>query len=475
MLSLSWSIAISLGALALFAFIGIGGARRFGITERDPYLVARASQTAATLAPSFFASALGAWILIAPPQVGALGLGILGVLGYAVGQAAAIAAFAYLGPLVRRRVPAGSTILEFVGWRFGRIFRGYVGAVSVLYMFVFLVAELTSIGLVGSLLSRSHRLIPIVLVAGVTAAYTAYGGLPASIRTDRWQAGIVIVLISVAAAVIFGDRGSGPSEAFDAGLAHLTRPGAETAVVLVIAIVAANLFHQGFWQRVWASTDDRALRHGALGGAALIAPVVFLSGLFGMVSLGAGRVEPGVEALGFFNLVEGAAPLVLGVVLALAIALVASTVDTLQNACVSLAASDVAGGRLSLAAARWMTVALTAGAVALAARFENVLRIFLVADLLAATIALPVFLGLWKRTSTTAALSGAVAGLLGIVVLGWVQDGSLQAGLLLLTVPGAVPRLGPFVVAPLASGAATLAVTLLSRRRTAVTGGTVGQ
>jgi SSS family solute:Na+ symporter len=467
LLSSSWATAISLGALALFAFIGIRGARRFGVTERDPYLAARGSQTTGSLALSFFASALGAWILIAPPQVGALGLGLLGVLGYAVGQAAAIAAFAYLGPKVRRWIPEGTTILDFVGLRFGRVFRTYVSAVSVLYMFVFLVAELASIGLVGSLLSRSHRLVPIILVASVTAAYTAYGGLPASIRTDRWQAAIVIVLILYASAAIFGDRGSSPSEAFDAGLGHLTRPGAETAVVLVIAIVAANLFHQGFWQRVWASRDDRVLRRGVAGGAALIAPVVFLTGFFGMVAAGGGRVEVGIEALAFFNLVEGAAPLVLGGVLGLAIALVASTVDTLQNACASLAAVDVAGGRLSLRAARWITVALTAGAVVLAARFENVLRIFLVADLLAATIALPVFLGLWRRTTTAAALSGSLAGLVGIVGLGWVRDGSLQAGLLLLTVPGAVPRLGPFVMAPLASGATTLLVALASRRRTA--------
>jgi len=452
-------ILITLAALALFAAVGVAAARRSGLADRDRYLTARGSQGAGTLSLSFFASALGAWILFAPPEVGTAG-GLLGVLGYAVGQAVAIGVFAWLGPAIRSRLPEGSTILGFVRLRFGRPQQAYVGAVSVLYMFVFLTAELTAIGGVLGLLAGVEPAVPIVAVAAVTAAYTAYGGLPASIATDRWQGWLILALLAVGAGAIMAEVGDPLRRAVDGGLGEVSRAGGEVMVVLVIAIVAANLFHQGFWQRVWAARDTTALVRGALGGAALILPVVFLLGAAGAVAAGAGRAE--VPSLAFFALLGGLPAPVLGAVVALAVALVASSVDTLQNALTSLVAGDVAGGRLSLPAARGLTVLLTVPAALIALAGLSVLRLFLVADLLAATVVFPVFLGLWRRTSAAAAAAGSVAGLLGVVVLGWVRGGSPLDGVLLLTLPDG-PSLGAFVVAPAVSAGVTVLISLARR------------
>lgn len=447
-------------ALALFALIGVVGARRLGAGQRDRYLTARRSQGPRGLALSFFASALGTWILISPPEVGTFG-GLLGISGYASGQALAIAAFAYLGPRVAAWVPEGSTILEFVRRRFGRLQQLYVGGISVLYMFVFLTAELTAIGLVGSLVAGAGPVVPIVAVAAATAAYTAYGGLPASLATDRLQAWLIVGLVAAAAAAIAAEV-SAPGAALRAGGAgRLTGVGAETAVVLVIAVVAANLFHQGLWQRVWAATDGPSLARGALGGGILIFPVVLLMGLAGALAQGAGLVE--VPSLAFFGLLTGLPPAALVAVVALAVALVASTTDTLQNALASLVAVHVARGRVPLGGARLVTVALTVPAAAIAVQGVSVLRLFLVADLLAATVAVPVFLGLWRRATPAGALAGSVTGLLGVVALGWIGTGSAAEGVVLLTLPHG-PTLGPFLVAPLASGIVAVAVSMVAGR-----------
>jgi solute:Na+ symporter, SSS family len=460
-LSSTAGIAATLLALAGFAWIGVRAAARFGVGERDRYLTARASQGAAALALSFFASALGAWILFSPPEVGTFA-GLLGVIGYAVGQAAAIAVFALVGPPVRARLPSGTTLLELVRRRYGGAAHGYVAAVSVLYMFVFLTAELTAIGGVLALLSGTDPLVAIVAVAAATAAYTAYGGLPASLATDRWQAWLVLGL-AVLAAVAVAAEADAPLERVTAAEQEATlRTGAEVFVVLTIAIVAANLFHQGFWQRTWAARDDRTLRRGALAGAALIAPVVFLAGLAGMVAGGAGPVE--TPSLALFGLIEGLAAPVLAIVVVLAVGLVASSVDTLQNGLTALVATGVRGRRLGTGGARVVTILLTVPAAAIALEGISVLRLFLVADLLAATIALPVFFGLWRRTSRSAALAGAVAGVAGIVVVGWIGTGSLVEGLRLLTLPDG-PSLDAFLAAPVASGAVTLAGSLVGRRR----------
>ena len=441
--------------LLVFAAVGIRAARGPAL-RRDDYLAARGTQGATRLALSLFASALGAWILFSPPEVGAFA-GLLGIAGYAVAQALAIAIFAVLGPLVRGRVPEGTTALGFVRQRYGRPQHAYAAAISVLYMFVFLTAELTAIGGVVALLVDLDPIVPIVAVAAVTAGYTAYGGLPASLATDRWQAWLVLALVlaGTAAVVLHVDEPLKRAEA--GGVVAITHTGAEVAVVLVIGVVAANLFHQGFWQRMWAAQDDAAIVRGALGAAALILPVVLLLAGAGAVAAGAGPLDR--PSLALFDLLAGGAAPLLAVVVLLGVALVASTVDTLQNGLTALV-SDVASAQgPGLAAARVVTVLLTVPAAAIAVEGLSVLRLFLVADLLAATLVFPVFLGLWSRVRGGAALAGAVAGVLGVVATGWALSGSVVDGLLLLTLPDGA-SLAAFLAAPVASAAVTLAGSL---------------
>ena len=456
------ALAITFAALALFAAIGVVAARRLGAADRDRYLTARGSQGAGALALSFFASALGTWILFAPPEVGTFG-GLLGILGYAVGQATAIAIFAWLGPRVLERMPEGSTILGWVGERFGTAARVVVGVVSVSYMFIFLTAELTAIGGVLALLAGTDPLVPVVAVAAATAAYTAYGGLPASVATDRWQAWLVLAFLAVAAAAVVAGSGSPVEELREGGAGSVTGLGAETFVVLFLAIVAANLFHQGFWQRVWAARDRRVLTRGALGGAAIILPVVLVTGLAGAMAAGSGRADP--PSLAFFALLGELPGPALWVVVGLAVALVASTTDTLQNGLASLVATDLGARRLSLGTARWVTVALTVPGAAIAVQGYSVLRLFLIADLLAAAIAAPVFLGLWRRATSAGVLAGAAAGVAGVVAAGWLATGSATEGLRLLTLPPDLLdlRLEAFVAAAAASAVVSTLVALLSR------------
>lgn len=459
-----WGAALTLGALAAFGGVAVAAVRRSPAATRDHYLTARGSQGALALGLSFFASALGAWILFSPPEVGTFA-GALGIAGYAAGQALAVAVFAVVGPRVRALAPAGTTLLGLVRTRFGRTGHAYVAGVSTLYMFVFLAAELTAIGGAVSLLAGVDPLVPIVAVAAVTAAYTAYGGLPASLVTDRWQAWLVLGLVAASAIAVAAEVGDPAERAEAAGLTRADATGAEVLVVLVIAIVAANLFHQGLWQRAWAAKGDAELRRGALLGGLLILPVVLALGLAGMVAAGREGVE--TPSLALFTLLEPLPAPVIGLLVILAVALVASSVDTLQNALAALISVDLSGARVGTAGARALTLLLTVPAAVIAAEGLSVLRLFLVADLLAATIALPVFLGLWARLGASAVLAGGAGGLAGVVAAGWIVDGSVVEGLRLVTLP-AGPSFHAFVAAVAGSALLTGAVAALSqvRRRT---------
>src|SRR5688500_13139959 len=129
--------------LAVFVWVGVRASHR-GADVED-YVVARNSQSAMTLGLSFLAAGMGAWILFAPPEVGA-GVGMVGVAGYAVGAAVPFVVYGLLGPRIRSVLPAGHSLPEFLRLRFGRPFSVYVAGISVLYMLFFVMAELTAVG-----------------------------------------------------------------------------------------------------------------------------------------------------------------------------------------------------------------------------------------------------------------------------------------------------------------------------------------
>ena len=454
------SLILLLSTLVVFVVVGLRAARRGGDVE--DYLIARGSQPALTLGLSFLAAGMGAWILFAPPEVGA-GVGALGLAGYAVGAAVPIALFAVLGPRLRAVVPDGHSLTEFARLRFGRGFHVYLGAVSVAYMLCFVTAELTAAGGVTAILSGLDPRITVIAVAVATLAYTVLGGLRASLRTDRFQAWLILALLAVGSVAVLQGVDDPAGAWAAAGRPAFDRLGAEVAATLIIAVTVANLLHQGYWQRVWAARDARALRRGAALGAAATVPVVLLVGAAGILAAGSGR-DLGTPPVPFFALLTGLPSWVGLLVLVLAAALVASSVDTLETGLASLVTAERPG--TSLAGARLVTVLLMVPAVAVAMQGYSVLRLFLIADVLCAGAVGPALLGLWRRATPAGALAGAVAGLAGAVVPGWVTSGSVATGVWMATFPGAVPTLPPFAGALVASLVVGVGVSVAGRTQT---------
>ncbi|HKK55633.1 sodium:solute symporter family transporter [Marinobacter sp.] len=450
------TIAALTAALLLFAWLGMRA--RLASGGLDDFITARNSQGSRALGLSFLASGMGGWILFAPPEIGAL-VGPLALAGYAIGAALPFIVFGLCGPAVRRYLPQGRSIGEFAQARYGNAVRRYVALISVLYMLCFLTAELTAIGAITSLLSDVNGNLAVLGVAVTTLAYTAWGGLRASIVTDQWQAALLIALLGI---VGFAVAGYLPE------LKPSAMPGApvgsavSVAITLIIAVTAANLFHQGYWQRLWSARDTRALRTGALIGGLATVMVVAVVGSFGIVAAMTG-VNLGTPPIPFFALLADASGWLALPALVLALTLVASSVDTLQNAFASLAVTEKQG--LSLAAARWITLILMVPVVLVALQGISVLRLFLIADLLCATAIVPVLMGLWRRMTTRAAVCGGLAGLTGAVVPGWISGGSLLAGLEAASFPGAIPTLWPFVGALTASALVSLLLAVLAGNR----------
>jgi Na+/proline symporter len=472
-------LIVTLGA---FGYVGFSSSGRADL-DPDAYLSARGTQSWNRIGLSLFASGMGAWVLLTPSEVAYYG-GFWDVMGYAISASTPFLLLAYVGPMIRDRLPDGVTLADYARERLGRRMQVYVGAISILYMFTFLFAEFTAIGKVMEELVGVEPIVPMVLVGVVTAAYTSYGGLPASLGTDRAQAFAILLLVTALLAFLFGaDLGQliADSKAYntddDWSIGSMSYTGSfQSGLALVVAITAAEMFSQGNWQRAWASKDDEALKLGALFAAALAFPLVFVMGFLGTVAAGQGGVED--ASVAFFHLVGESGTLIVAAFVVLVVSLVCSSTDTLQNAIVASVSRDISEGKMGLRNARIFTVSmiplaiyLATGPTLLGFTFDSlsVFGIFLFADLLAAATVAPVLLTLWDRVSSRGALLGCLAGIASVVAYGIVEPPSGYEGFsqhfryLLHPTDGSIPaseggltNLWPFVSAILGSTVVTV-------------------
>ena len=418
------TLAVIIAVLTALVFAAVGilyiRGRRLSVEE---FIVNRNTAGAGVAVATVVASIAGAWILFSPAETGTWA-GLIALIGYGIGQAAPIVAFAVIGPRMRRLMPQGHSVTEYAWHRFGKAMYVFVLAVMLFYMFVFLSAELTGTALALNLIADVPLVWTALIVAIGTLAYTAYGGIRASVFTDTVQFLVILPLFLIAfvATVVaiggFGDafepvRDSSPELL---SLSHV--PGIEFGLTLVIAVFAANMFHQGFWQRIYNAKDNNTLRKAFTLGGVLVIPIIILAGLFGIMAVGYGvPADEGSVAL-FWLILEVLPTWAVMVILVLALGLVMSSMDTLLNGIASAVTSDLPRLRPAIGTAfllRWsraITVVVAIPAVFIAAQGYSVLYLFLIADLVCAGAAFPVFYGLYsRRLSGTAALVSCLAGI----------------------------------------------------------------
>ena len=96
-------IVATVATATIFAALGVLHVRGIRISLED-FLTQRNSVGAWAGLSTVVASVAGSWILFAPGETGTWA-GIVGLLGYAFGQAAPLAAIAFIGPRMKRLMP----------------------------------------------------------------------------------------------------------------------------------------------------------------------------------------------------------------------------------------------------------------------------------------------------------------------------------------------------------------------------------
>jgi len=425
----SSTVAVAAALITCFAFAGIGAwhARRTARGQQlDDYLTARGSMGTGLSMATLVATLAGTWI-ISSPALMAHYFGAAAVVGYCLGQALPMWLFPLVGNRVRTLYPQATTLSDVVGERYGRGVRILVSLLGLFYMGVYLAVELTTIAQTMQLIIGWQLAVGAALVAACTVVYAAWGGVRTAIAVDRLQVGLIVVLLAVVTWLAWTAAGPEPlAKARASNQLDWTAVGWENAGVLIIGIVASNLFDNSFWARLFACKSNAVVRRSFGFSGLAIGVILIPASLMGWWAAGI-AVEDGngynISSLPVALITSGGNHTAAIVVLILALLLAMSTISALFNGLVGVLTSDARAcgapaGMDTLRIAKIGTAALAIPAVWVASFGADSTYLFFIANLVCAAAVVPVFLGLWaKRLSGTWVLLAFIAALIPGVLL----------------------------------------------------------
>ncbi len=422
LLSQSSTIILIVFISIIFLIVGITYSKKY--QSINNYLVANRSVGTFSLTTSLVASALGAWILFGPASAATWG-GIGAVIGYTLGTAFPLFILIYLGEKFRKSYPNGKTLIEVIRLRFGSKLFKLILFLSIFYMTIFLIAEVTAVSTLVNYISGTDLWVTALIVIVSSLIYTLYGGLRASIFTDNIQFIVLILLLLIGFSYIISFNSNDFNFEFIKTnkpnlLSTNYLPNFTAGLTFFIAVAATNLFHQGNWQRVYAAKSNEVLKKSLIISFLIIIPIIFLMGFSGLVAVSQNNNV--IPDLSFFYLLLKEQSIALSIIiLVLAISLTVSSIDTLINAISSLIVVD--GNKVIkfkkdyLKLSKQIIILLSLVAFFIASKGLSILYLFLLADLFCCAAVLTVFYSFYSKSlneknSYISIIIGLVAGIL---------------------------------------------------------------
>jgi len=408
-------IGIIMLIAGFFATLGIffSGKRS---KKTEEYILSRNSLKTGALSLTLFATGMGVWVLFGPAEA-LLTAGLVALLFYALSSTLSLWMFGIVGAKIRDIFPHGTSLSEFVLKRFGTLMYFLVLGVSFVYMVLVMTAELTGIGLAGSIIFGTLPWHTIAIIGVATLSYTALGGFRASVATDKIQSLVIMPLFALIVGISVINLGNPFALLEVTHIPSFGLSGWEYGVALLIGVLSAEAFNQVWWQRVYSGENVEVMQRGFFIAGMLVFPVVFVAGILGLYGLG---TDAGVNpAVAVFHFLSTTPPWLALSGMILAITLMMSSMDSLLNGMVSIFTVDIQrihphiGERTLLRIAQGLTLLFALGGMTVATYSTSVLYLFLVADLVCAGAAFTVFYGMFsKKINGTTAFVASVAGII---------------------------------------------------------------
>src|ERR1700733_5169260 len=281
--------------------------------------------------------------------------GLSGLFWFVVPNGFAVIAMIPFARILRRNMPQGYTISEFVKYRFAQS-KVASGIVTLTMIFGILLEILINLKgpsvVISTVFSIDWKVAAIVGIICVLT-YSYFGGLWTSVMTGTLNTLMVTVPAGIVVAAVYDKIPGGAPAVFDAvgkaGTQNLSvlRPDAAAGfgITLAFGLLAATVSDQTFWQKVWA-IKSRDVGRTFLWAGALFYPIPICLGMLGLVgialSLTPADIGGDIAAIGPYIVSHIGLSLTLVVLYVLVIlAACYSTIDGARSALSSIVAVDI--------------------------------------------------------------------------------------------------------------------------------------
>jgi Na+/proline symporter len=377
----------------------------------NEYFVLNKTEKTFGLTMSFYASGMGLWILTSPAEVAWYGLGY-DIYGYALSAATPFILIYIFGPRISRLLPDGITLAQFVEKKYGTVAQKIVSVVAVIYMGAFLIAEFASISFLFESVSGVSGIVVSALVATTTFLYLNKTGFKASYITDKIQGIGIILLLALLFGLWFNQNSLNEISNFAnlGGLNTFETYSLKSALAVVIAVTAAEIFSTGYWQRTFSAINEAAIKKASVYSGLGVFVTILLLGIAGAVGAGKGLETPTLSFIDQLNLNS----LTVIVLISLATLLVTSSVDTLENAISSTISIDII--KKGSKEANAITLVVIVLALFASTTVTNIFTVFLVADLFATSLVFPAFYRIKKASKNMVLVVPFVGSLISVFI-----------------------------------------------------------
>jgi len=196
--------------------------------------------------------------------------------------------------------------------------------------------------------------------------------------------------------------------------------GWQLIYILPVAVLTNDFFLSGFWMRTFAAKTDKDLWIGVSLASVGVLIILTLLGVAGLLAAWSGAYTIGDQENGsvaFFLLLEKLPAWVVGVTLIMTVSLSTAAFDSFQSAMISTGSNDLFRNKLNIWVIRACVIALIIPVVVVALHSPDILRIFLISDLVSAAVVPCLVIGLSERFYWYRGFDFVVGGLGGIFTI----------------------------------------------------------
>lgn len=198
--------------------------------------------------------------------------GLAGIFWFTVPNILSLTIFAFLGPRIRKMMPEGYTLPQYIKERLksSRVHKIYLFPYF-FYQLMAVVVQLYAGGSLVALLTGIQLPVVMIILTVIVLSYTLISGLQASIGTDYLQLGTIfvvgIIILPLLTSVAGGYHGisagfagiEGIKNIFDSGVAF------SFGIVTSIGLIAGSIADQSNWQRAFAIKEKDVKKAFVLG------------------------------------------------------------------------------------------------------------------------------------------------------------------------------------------------------------------